>query len=125
MTACPHCRRLREERDEALEALRQARTPENAERLAACMLAFKLSRQPARVLLALVTGGRAVSSAALIDAGQFGYSDDANNFLAAIVVKLRARLRPHGVSIETVRGVGYGMRADARARAEAIMAEVV
>lgn len=125
MTVCPHCRRLREERDEALEALRQARTPENAERLAACMLAFKLSRQPARVLLALVTGGRAVSSAALIDAGELAHSDDADGLLAVVIVKLRARLRPHGVTIETVRGVGYGMSADARARAEAIMAEAV
>lgn len=125
--ACPHCRRFREERDEALEALRQAREQlsgrDPAAAAAALSHALGVSPQQARTLAALATSPvTVVTTEALAEAV---FTDDRLNprtHLGVLVHKLRRKLGFD--TIETVWGHGWRLSAASKQKLRALLAEV-
>lgn len=87
----------------------------------AAMGAYKLTPAEASVFVVLVNRGLAEHSV-LEDAA---FSDDAfeeiENPILAIrtyVKRMRKKIRPHGIEIETLYGVGYGMAEECRQKAK-------
>lgn len=114
---CPHCRRLREERDEALEALRQARAGgEDLGRLSRFMAAFKITPTVARLLAALFDSARPLNREALLDA--MGSSGTSFRLADSQLWRLRrALLAVDGeLVVETIARVGWRLTPLARAR---------
>lgn len=91
-------------------------TPAWPDDLRVYAIALKLPRQFARMLHALCTQ-RAVAPAQLIEI--FGSAGNAK----AIMCKLRAKLAPHGVEIDSMRGVGYWIRTPSKQRLAGLLGE--
>lgn len=78
--------------------------------------AFGLTKKEAAVLKAL-TGRQRCSKEYLLDA-IYGVAEDAPQMkiIDVFICKLRAKLRPHGIAIETIWGEGFELSADMRER---------
>lgn len=119
MTDCPHCRRFREERDEALEALRQAAPSATTRDLRARIArTWPLQKQRAAVLAALL-------SAPTVSREQFMEAMESNaDALKAVDTPLchvRAFLRTRGFNIRTTSGVGWSIAPADRAKILAML----
>jgi DNA-binding winged helix-turn-helix (wHTH) protein len=127
MSACPHCRRFREERDEALEALRQARERgdggrDDGEIEVALWRGFKIQPQAARVLAALWRREAGfVSRAALWEALD---SEADGNLVDVILSAVRVSLRRAcggAPPIETAHRIGWRLTPAGRAVVDAVL----
>lgn len=93
------------------------------ERVALVRTRLGVMRSVARILLVLMGGaGKVVSREALLN-GYCGDKLDPPDIhtMDVLVCKLRAALKPHGITIETVWGTGYRLAPDMRAKIEALL----
>lgn len=117
MSACPHCRRFREERDEAIEDARRWRDLFTGERDMGRFKALGLSPLQTRAVAALYAHP-IVSREGLYSAIYHDSDDDSADpkIIDQIILKLRRCLGR--AAIENVRGEGWRLSADVRARIE-------
>ncbi len=112
--AAEHVRRESEARESESEA---------TERLAVVMRAFGLTKAEAQFMQALLPG-RAVTKEALYAAIDRRDDEVDIKIVDVLASKVRKKLRPHGVEIETVWGTGYRLAPDMAARAEVLIAGI-
>lgn len=111
---CPHCRRFREERDEALERLRQAEGEDGVDvefdHVARIQRALRISPTSSRLVFTLWRAPGLVGWVRCAQKSLLNYDDilDPKQQLGVFVCRARKAL-PKGVKIETVWGVGYQM----------------
>lgn len=116
-------KQLREENDELRETVRQLRARLDPDRSELPRWLPHLTRLEQRFLIALGTG-RLMSKERLHD--QI-YGDDPDGgpelkIVDVFICKLRKKLTPYGVAIETIWGRGYRMTAQTKARVQALIA---
>lgn len=122
---CPHCRRMREDLDEAREMARQLREQAfGAPIEGALKQRWALAPSEATILGVLLSRETARKEA-LLDALYF---DDPNGgaeekILSVFICRMRPRLKRDGVLIETVWGVGWRLAPEMKARVRALLAE--
>ncbi len=110
---CPHCKRFREERDEAIEALEQVRRDEMArvseDRVHRCASVFRLEPMPARMLLHL-TNGRPARRDVLRDVAGSGASTS-SNAVDVRLTRIRRALERHGITLRNRNSLGWSIDA--------------
>lgn len=119
--ACPHCARLRAERDEALETLRQARGAHAAATRQARAGAAAVASGVLTLAEALgVSRGAARVAVALLEADPAGETFARLGHAAGVAQGslrvLVSRLRRAGVAVRNLHGFGYALDAASRAR---------
>jgi DNA-binding response OmpR family regulator len=122
-TPCPSCVRLREERDEAIEAARQLRDIAfGAGFVPALSNLFSLTEGEAKCVAVMVAHPIA-RKAALMDALYFDDPEGGGGekIIDVFICKARKKLQRHNVWIETVWGQGYKLSDEARARIKAMV----
>jgi DNA-binding response OmpR family regulator len=78
---------------------------------------WKLRRQEVTLLGALIASGDAVLTRAAMMSALYGSDDWATpKILDVIMCKMRSKLKPHGITVETVWGRGYRLSRQARER---------
>lgn len=119
-SACPHCRRLREERDDLIEQVLDLK-----EKLygdcsmlppASVPKCLGLSRQRSGILDALIRleiATKHVLQATCQDYSRIGF-EHTSNHVAVQVSFIRTALKPYGVCVENVHGVGYMIAPDGK-----------
>lgn len=123
-SACSHCRRMREELEEAREKLRQER--ENVATNNGWTLPYSIRLRPSgrRLLETLVNSSGIVGNERLTTAMRSGVSvlkddpEDPASLLKAQMSRLRKDLIPLGIKITTVWGEGYVMDAESKRKAK-------
>ena len=112
-SACPHCRRLREELEEAREELRQIRAellaePEKVDELKQLL---KIPRAQMVILNQLITQKHATRRALFEVTRPATYTHHMDlrdpKIVNVYVTRLRNVLKPYGIEIENLRGIGY------------------
>ncbi len=118
MSDCPHCRRFREERDEAIEALRQAKESASggADLAARIATAFRdtphqVTKQEARVLAALYASPVIMASTDELITALRTESETPDKLLNMKVTHIRKA----GFAICCIRGFGYVLADHSRA----------
>lgn len=110
MTDCPNCRRFREERDEAVEALALMRDAEADqqywERVRRAADLFKIEPMPARMLLHLLNGRPARRDALAEVAGS---ASARSNNVDVRLSRLRAALRRHDIELHNRHSLGWAI----------------
>ncbi len=82
---------------------------------------WKLRRQEVTLLGALIASGDAVLTRAAMMSALYGSDDWATpKIIDVIMCKMRTKLKPHGITVETVWGRGYRLSHAARERISAI-----
>jgi two-component system, cell cycle response regulator CtrA len=82
---------------------------------------WKLSRQEVTLLGALIASGDAVLTRAAMMSALYGSDDWATpKILDVLMCKMRRKLKPHGIAVETVWARGYRLSSQARERISAI-----
>lgn len=82
---------------------------------------WKLTRQETTLLGALIAAGDAVLTRAAMMAALYGSEDWAGPKIVDVLMsKMRTKLKPHGIAVETVWGRGYRLSSQARERISTI-----
>ena len=82
---------------------------------------WRLRRQEVTLLGALIASGDAVLTRAAMMSALYGSDDWATpKIIDVIMCKMRTKLKPHGITVETVWGRGYRLSRQARERISAI-----
>ena len=82
---------------------------------------WKLTRQEVILLGALIASGDAVLTRAAMMSALYGSDDWATpKIIDVLMSKMRTKLKPHGIEVETVWGRGYRLSSQARERFSAI-----
>ncbi len=82
---------------------------------------WRLRRQEVTLLGALIASGDAVLTRAAMMSALYGSDDWATpKILDVIMCKMRTKLKPHGITVETVWGRGYRLSRQARERISAL-----
>ncbi len=82
---------------------------------------WKLTRQEVILLGALIASGDAVLTRAAMMSALYGSDDWATpKIIDVLMSKMRTKLKPHGIAVETVWGRGYRLPSQARDRISAV-----
>lgn len=82
---------------------------------------WKLTRQEVTLLGSLIASGDAVLTRAAMMSALYGSDDWATpKIIDVLMTKMRAKLKPYGIAVETVWGRGYRLSGQAREKISAI-----
>lgn len=119
-TLMEECETLREENRQLRQQLGLIGP---TEKLVRCRDVFGLTRGQAEMLMALVRSGRTMSAEQLLDAAPS--RDVVDERTAGLVhvqmVRVRRALRPHGIAIDSIRGLGFRLDEANRARVRELL----
>lgn len=121
-SACPHCRRLRDERDlleEEVTQLKERMKAANAEDWI-WPVEFGLTATETRLVQALLHSPRECLSINQIMNHLYGERavDDVpiGRIVTVLICKIRKKLHPHNITVKNYSGIGYGFDADTKQR---------
>lgn len=108
MTPAQQIARLQEQLDDALYQIRLLKGEPQPFEL---MTRLKLTKTEAQIVQVLMARGRATKEAIYQVIYSDRHSDEqpGDSLIGVLVCRIRKRLQPHGVTIETLWGVGYAM----------------
>jgi len=119
-TLMEECETLREENRQLRQQLGLIGPTEE---LVRCRDVFGLTRGQAEMLMALVRTGRAMTFEQILEAmtprDRAAVRDD--NLIKVQMSRLRKALRPHGIAIDSIRGLGFRLDEANRARVRELL----